>query len=124
MVWLLRRNDGVSMLAASAILTMAVMASVWDEMGYILFLPPSLIAPLGLFIACFLWAWTMMSKGYLRSTSPAVSIAVTIFVGPILALAVYHLSRSDLIPYPKTAVLLALASVFFSAFLIPNKRTD
>ena len=124
MSWLSQKHDAVSMVAISVVLSAVTLAAIWEEIGYLVIVPALLIAPLGLFPAWFFWAWAMVSKGYLRPFSPAASIAVTLFVAPILWFAVLNLAQTRLILHPKAAILITLSLAYVAAFLLPQRRAD
>jgi hypothetical protein len=112
------------MIAASAVLSAATLAAVWDEIGYLVLIPTLLLAPFGVFFLWFLWAWIMVSKGYLPSASTVACIVILVVASPILWLITYNLAQSTLVPHPKVIIIVALALVFLAAFLLPERRVD
>ena len=124
MTWFQQKHDAVSMIAASGVLSAATLAAVWDEVGYLVLVPPLLLAPLGVFLLWFLWAWAMVSKGYLPSVSTVACIAILFVASPFLWLTIYNLAQSTLAPHPKIIIIVALALVFLAAFLLPERRVD
>lgn len=123
MNWLRQKHDGLTMIVVSVLLTAVTLAALWDEIGFLGFVPSLLLAPLGLVPAWFLWAWAMISKGYLPAVSPAAATAIAFVMGPVLWLAVRSLARSASVPHPKAFLLAGLALVFLIAFLLPSRRT-
>lgn len=123
MRWFTRKNDATTIFAFALIFLSVTLANVWSELGFLAMVPSLVIAPLGLLPAWFLWAWTMLAKGYLPSLSPAMALASGTVLGPSLVWAVYRLARLEIAPDPKILIFVFLLLLFGAAFLLPSRNT-
>jgi len=123
MSWYQKKHDAVTMLAVAIVLTCATIATAFNGLAILLaFIPLAIPAMLGLVIAWFLWAWTLIERGYLPSLTPRQAIVlVSVLVPPLIAILIAF-SQQTAFDAAKVIFSIVLFVVFTAAFFLPSRQ--
>lgn len=123
MSWFTTKHDTITISVIALVFASATLANFWDELGFLGLAPFLILAPLGLLPAWFLWAWTILDKGYFPSLSPILALALGSVFGSLLFAFVLKMARLEVVPDPKVLIFVSLCVLFGAAFLLPPRKT-